>query len=137
MNINNLIEYVEIIVNMEKKIYMQDNLLIQMQKWIDQLGKPHVYKEPDEPKVITEIDIFSLIIRNVMAFIGLVIFLGGLKLAYEGRFWGIILPFLGAACATVGVIYVISVFTSYSKGCEDSERAEEIYEKNMKNIEKK
>lgn len=137
MNSENLIEYIEIVVNMEKKIYMQDNLLIQMQKWIDQLGQPHVYKEPDEPKAIPKIDIFSLIIRNVMAFIGLVIFFWGLRLAYEGRFLGIILPFLGAACATAGVIYVISVFTSYSKGCEDSEKAEEIYEKKYEEYRKK
>lgn len=51
MDTADLKEYLNIVVDMEKSIYMQNNLIAKMQNRANQLGKSHTYQEPKKPTV--------------------------------------------------------------------------------------
>lgn len=49
MDIIDLKEYLDIVLNMEKNIYLQNRLMSQMQSRSEQLGQAHTYQEPPAP----------------------------------------------------------------------------------------
>ena len=93
-------EYLDIVVNMEKSIYLQNKLITQMQNRYAQLGQAYTYHEPVAPKDVTGED---FVMGGVSVFIGFLLFLWGLYLgnASFGKFlFGLIVLCLGGGSFT-------------------------------------
>ncbi len=64
MDTVDLKEYLDIVVNMEKNIYLQNRLIFQKKNRFTQLGQAHTYQKPVAPKDVSGIFRNSIITRT-------------------------------------------------------------------------
>ena len=137
---NDLKEYLEIVVNMEKNIYLQDRLISQMRRRISELGKLHDYQKPTEPKDETGKPFMGVIMGAGSAFAGLLLLLWGVGLCHGGigeMLLGWIVVLFGAVICLGSIINAIwEVGESYKK-IKSYTRAERAYDSAMEEYERK
>ena len=111
MDGDDLKEYLNIVVNMEKNIYLQNSLISHMQNRIKQLGQIHTYQEPVIP-IKKSSNWFSIIVfSGVFFLIGFLIFQWGLKLCYSITENGLALLY-GPIVLLFGVVLILGTIIS-------------------------
>lgn len=101
MDITDLKEYLEIVVNMEKNIYLQNSLISYMKNRFDILGQKHIFQKPRTPNEISEDGSHGLFILCVI--LGIPLILIGVKL-FHGQAGD---PLLGVIMMPFGVIVLL------------------------------
>lgn len=141
IDVDDLKEYLDIVVNMEKNIYLQNSLISQMKERYAQLGQAHIFNEPTAPNDSSGWGIMAIILSGGMAFIGFILIRCGLQLcsASLGEFLlGLIVLVFGGDFLIGGIILAICLFAQVIKDREkysDDKRAYDIaYAKYDKNI---
>lgn len=107
MDLKDLKEYLTIVIDMEKNIYLQNNLISQMQDRIKHLGQAHVYQKPTmHVESSGGFWIVECIMGSVLALIGFLALRWGLKLVdsnFAAFLPGIFVLVLGGASLLGGI----------------------------------
>lgn len=127
-------EYLNIVVNMEKNIYLQNRLIFQMQNRIKQLGQIHFYQEPAIPIKKSSQWFPGVFISGIFLFIGFLIFQWGIELwswiteksALALLYAPIVLIF-GVCVMLEGIICAIFILVDYLKNINSYQKAKNIY----------
>lgn len=140
MNTSDLKEYLDMVVNMEKNIYMQAELLQNLKARIDGLGHACVFQRPEAPRRTDEKESLKVYGISIIAGIALVyygyyitdlpswIFIFGLVMMLAGIFISIKSLFLGI----MELSKAEKAEEEYETKIIKYERACEKYEKNMR-----
>ena len=157
MNTKELKEYLSIVVDMEKNIYMQNSIITELEKEIDSLGLKKQFYKPDKPKSSPKdytyewiFTLFMLLFGLGMIGLGILIFLWGKKF-FTGElgffknsgvrgpgvtlinyFSGFILFIMGLSSTISGFILICHIpeeIESSEKAKEKAKREELEYEK--------
>ena len=143
MDTDDLKEYLDIVVTMEKNIYLQNSLISQMRERYAQLGQAHIYNEPTAPKDSSGGGIVAAIMNGGLAFIGFLLARWGLQLIYGsdslGSLLGVVVSFLGGIFLMLGVFMEIAMFGADARAKErylEEKRSYDIayaeYEENIR-----
>lgn len=132
MDTIDLKEYLDIVVKMEKNIYLQNNLISQMQSRFDQLGQAHTFQKP----TMSEDNsggfwIFEFFMGGGFALIGLLLLRWGLKLvdaSLLGFLPGVFVLMLGGVFLLCGIGYVIHGLWTISDDAEINQKAKRTYD---------
>lgn len=146
IDVNDLKEYLDIVVNMEKNIYLQNSLISQMKERYARLGQAHIYNEPTTPNDSSGGGIKAVILGVGFVVIGFLFVRQGLQLCNASLgelLLGLIVLLFGGVFLIGGIILAIDLCGQDIKDKTkylDAKRAYNIayteYEKNIR-IDKK
>lgn len=142
MDTVDLKEYLGIVVDMEKNIYLQDSMISKMQGKYDELGKPKSFEKPVPPEEHQRMFGPIVLICSIPVILGLLLLRWGLK-AMDSTFSYFL---LGVFATLIGGVFVcgaiVSLFTLIKEEAEDSDvaqhrqavyaEASREYERNMR-----
>lgn len=134
MDIVDLKEYLDIVINMEKNIYLQNNLISQMKSRSEQLGHLHIYQKPIKPSSGGEI---FIAVSVILAFIGFFLFRWGLQLCNTdlgGFLLGLIVLCFGGVLFLCGVIMSIGMIENIKTFLNAKDRYDVEYAEYERNI---
>ena len=83
-------EYLEIVVDMEKNVYLQNRAINQLQNEINCLGKPKIFSKPDEPKKYTSGVIAIVVLCVILGVIGILLLRWGIGILASDSLWSFI-----------------------------------------------
>ena len=122
IDIKDLKEYMEIVVNMEKNIYLQNSLISQMKNRFDILGQKHVFRKPRTPEKISSDGASAIFILCII--LGIPLILIGIKL-FHGKAGD---PLLGVIMVPFGAIVLLIGFIDCMSNLAESARISRVAE---------
>ena len=144
MELVQLKEYLEIVIDMEKNIYLQNQVIDQLQNEISSLGKPKIFSKPDEPKKYTSGVIAIVLLCVIFGVIGILLLRWGIGILASDSLWSFI-P--GILVTLFGGIFVlgalVGAYSDISKELQEAQADKfnqakyckdlQVYNTNIKN----
>lgn len=134
IDIVDLKEYLDIVINMEKNIYLQNSLISQMKSRSEQLGHPHIYQKPIEPNSNGGT---RTVVSGILTFIGFFLLCWGLQLCSadsEGFLLGLIVLCFGGVLFLYGVIMSIDMIKKDDSFLNEKDKYDVEYAEYERNI---
>lgn len=128
-------EYLEIVVDMEKNVYLQNRAINQLQNEINCLGKPKIFSKPDEPKKYTSGVIAIVVLCVILGAIGILLLRWGIGILASDSLWSFIpgiLVILFGGMFVLGTL--VSACSEISKELQEAQAAKFNQEKYYRDL---
>ena len=139
MNSEQIKEYLGIVVDMEKNVYLQNQAVMRLKGEINSLGIPRHFEEPQKPAEYKSDAPATIIFCLIFGIIGFLIFRWGFRLftgtTLIGFIIGLFAAMFGGSCIIGMIILAVTDLAKDSRSVKDSQIRQRQYAVNMRNYE--
>ena len=139
MNSEQIKEYLGIVVDMEKNVYLQNQAVMRLKSEINSLGIPRHFEEPQKPAEYKSDAPAKIIFCLICGIIGFLIFRWGFRLFTGTTLIGFVIrlfaTIFGGVCFIGMIILAVTDLVKDSRNVKDSQIRQRQYAVNMRNYE--